>query len=273
MAIEGDGSTIYLYASGAGPVFGSGVPCTLVSWFWADTANTLMMLSSCTSAEINNNRNTLLVTASGANVQVTAASRDTGNALAMAAPTLATGAWHHGAAVFASDSSRIAYANGTASAENTTTKTLSTIDTVVTLGRAITGSQAFDGRVAEQAIYNAALRPTEIRELSLYRKCPLLVRPENLVWYRSYRSPLDFNWLPDYDESTTGNILRAPMVAAASPTYQQHPENIVYPDWGPVPYGFVAAAGGVVTRAGLHEIESGAAGTFRQGLQPIGAGL
>ncbi|RKY09640.1 MAG: hypothetical protein DRP56_02370, partial [Planctomycetota bacterium] len=91
--------------------------------------------------------------------------------------------WHHAAAVFASSTSRTVYLDGGNSATNTTSVTPSGIDriSIARLGDSSPGNY-MSGRVAEVAMYNAALSADEIASLARGFS-PLLIRTQNLVGY------------------------------------------------------------------------------------------
>lgn len=103
--------------------------------------------------------------------------------------TYSTVAWNHGAAVFASATSRIAYVDAVAGAENTTNVNVTGL-THTDIGRInwASGSQFyFDGRMAFVAIWTAALSADEIASLGQKLNgvpCgvhPTRIRPESLV--------------------------------------------------------------------------------------------
>lgn len=97
-----------------------------------------------------------------------------------------TGSWFHAAAVFASTSSRTAYLDGSAGTADTTSVTPASIG-LTHIGE-LAGSNgselygALDARVAEVAVWNAALTTPEIASLA-DGFSPLLIRPQSLVFY------------------------------------------------------------------------------------------
>ena len=96
------------------------------------------------------------------------------------------GAWNHGAGVYASTTSRIAYVNATAATENTASAAPAGLD-AIGIGYLVrspggTDTQYFDGDLAEVAIWSAALSVDEVAALA-DGWSPLLVRPASLECY------------------------------------------------------------------------------------------
>jgi len=93
--------------------------------------------------------------------------------------------WHHAAGVFASSTSRTAYLDGVAGAENTTNIGTQATATAINVGaRTASGGVAayFNGDIAEFGIWNAALTAAEIASLAKGMTCDK-VRPQSLVYY------------------------------------------------------------------------------------------
>ena len=88
--------------------------------------------------------------------------------------------WHHCAGVFASASSRVAYLDSVASAEQTTQQVTSGLATV-DIGN-FNGVDLLNGRIAEVGIWNVALTAAEIASLADGMTCDK-VRPQSLVFY------------------------------------------------------------------------------------------
>ena len=113
---------------------------------------------------------------------VRALSRGASGASDSSVSSYTAGNWQHIAGVWRNDSSRIAYLDGTAGTENTVTRQPSGIDRLVMGEWAGTQGRPLDGLLAESAIWNATLTPTEI-EILADGHTPLSVRPESLVSY------------------------------------------------------------------------------------------
>lgn len=95
-----------------------------------------------------------------------------------------SGAWNHGAAVFASATSRTAYINGVAGSTNTTNIAITGLNSV-TLGARYSGGTlgAFlDGYLAHVAIWDIALTGTDIANLAAGDN-PQSISLANLVFY------------------------------------------------------------------------------------------
>src|SRR3990167_1220621 len=146
--------------------------------------------------------------------------------------------WSHVAGVFASDASRICYLNGSAGAENTTSKTPPYTPNNVLLGARINVDSSIGGstgtltQLAEAAIWNVALTAAEILHLSLGYS-PLFVRPESLaVYYPLIRGDASGDE-PDYMCGLT-------MVEQGTVAVQTH-TRVFYPS-SPIKLGVPAAA-------------------------------
>jgi hypothetical protein len=163
------------------------VPKTLACWFNSDTtttAKTLVSLSSGSTAENLSPSLSLRITTGAAVQAVTSSGAGTNGG--GSSTTHGSGTWHHAVARFASATSRIAYLDGVAGTENTTSRaTGGALDNLI-LGTGSGGTynpdQPFNGRLAEVAVWDVALSVDEITALARgYR--PSLIRPDKLLWY------------------------------------------------------------------------------------------
>lgn len=160
-------------------------PITLACWFNSDTTNvtkTLISLANGSTTEDTSVSLTLGLSSSAAITAIT--STATGqNIGTRAAYSLQT--WHHAAAVFSSDSNRVAYLDGTAGTPNTTSRTASNLDNLI-LGQGSGGTYnptaAYNGRLAEVAVWNVGLSADEILSLAKGTKA-IYVRPQSLLYY------------------------------------------------------------------------------------------
>jgi hypothetical protein len=131
----------------------------------------------------------------GADRKVYATTNAGGQAFARTVALVTLNTYAHIAAVFAAVDDRRVYLNGgNKVTDDATSKTPAGIDTT-SIGRRSTSAPALyaSGRIAEAAIYNAALTDDEIAELAAGAS-PLLVRPDALVAYwplvgRDYPEP------------------------------------------------------------------------------------
>ena len=156
-------------------------PCTMAAWAYLDTTagipKDICSVSSKTAlAVLRLNVNT------GGQFRIA----DQGNVNAVAnGGTVSANVWDHYAGVFVSGSSRTAYTNGVAGAENTTTVAAIT-PTFTNIGAFYAGTatsiQFMDGLVAEVGIWNVALTAAEIASLADGMTCDK-VRPQSLVFY------------------------------------------------------------------------------------------
>lgn len=182
MSRDFNGTTSYIEATSA-PV--TDVPLTLAAWFNADIVTANIVMLSVAASTVDNSF-ALIAGGAAAGDPVQAQTRVTSGATTNA--TSAAGAftannWFHGAAVFSAANNRLAYRNGVAGTANTTSLTMSGIDTVgIGVRPGATRANYFDGEVMEAAIWNVALDAAEIKALSEGFK-PTQIRPNALVFY------------------------------------------------------------------------------------------
>ena len=151
-------------------------PLTLACWVNPDTVSGNDALVEVNDAGTNNVF--LLYLAAGV---INAFTSEAGSfSQASAGTALGTNAWSHAAGVFASATSRVAYKNGVAGTEETTSRIPTTIDSV-RLGSQV-GTNFMDGTLAEVGIWNVALDAGEIAALAKGFS-PQLIRPASLIHY------------------------------------------------------------------------------------------
>ena len=155
-------------------------PCTMAVWAYLDNVTNprdFVSVSSKTQlAVLRLNVNT------GGQYRIA----DQGNVNAVASGGIVSAnVWNHYAGVFVSGSSRTAFTNGVAGAENTTTVAAIT-PTFTNIGAFYAGTataiQFMDGLIAEVGIWNSALTAAEIASLAK-GMTPDKIRPQNLVFY------------------------------------------------------------------------------------------
>ena len=155
----------------------SAVPLTLACW-----VNPATVSGADAMVELDDGTDTndvfLLYLATGVINAFTSAAGVSSTATAGTA--IGTGAWSHAAGVFASATSRVAYKNGVAGTEETTSRIPTTIDSV-RLGSQV-GTNFMDGTLAEVGIWNVALDAGEIAALAKGFS-PQLIRPASLIHY------------------------------------------------------------------------------------------
>ena len=165
-------------------------PFTMVAWVNAATipsgAN-IMAIDDGNPSGANNF--TLFQAGFGGNIAASTTASGSGGG-SVTAGTLTAGIYAHAGAVFTSSSSRTAYLNGSAAASDSTS--LTPINIAATrIGASSENNQYYDGSIAEAAIYNVALSPTDMAALA-GGMSPLRVRSSALVAYwpmLGYESP------------------------------------------------------------------------------------
>lgn len=212
MARDFDGST--QYAEVAAAVTAS-YPITLACWFNVDNKTAKHTLLSINKSGDSTHK--ISITADGPrNSGTVVASAQAGGSEAVAVSTtqFSASTWHHAVGVFTSNASRTVYldAGGSATAAGTRSPTLDT----TSIARAMSGTNACDGRIAEAAVWSIELSAADIASLAR-GVSPLRVRPDALVAYW----PLVGRASPEID--VVGNNV---MTLTNSPTAAAHPRVI-----------------------------------------------
>ncbi len=112
-----------------------------------------------------------------------------GTIRATGATTITNGIWYHGCAVYTSATDRAVYLNGASEATSVTSVTPAGLDTSGV--GVLNGTGFFDGRIADAAIWNAALSANEIAALAA-GVSPLRIRRLSLAAFwplYGYQSP------------------------------------------------------------------------------------
>lgn len=218
MAREFDGSTQYLTHEAA---ITTGA-ATFSAWFKTDTTSGAH--SICTVGNTDGG-NVIEYGILQVNAQFWAFVQDSTAVQAVSTATLAAGVWYHGCGVFASNSDRRAFINGSDKGTNTTGKSLNTAQMSRTRIAQRTGAnQPFDGTIAEVAIYNTPLPDDAVQWLaagfSPYSK-QLQVYLRYLVAYwplfaQNNGDEPDRAWGNKYSMS----LVNAPTAAAHPPIFQ-----------------------------------------------------
>jgi len=170
---------------------------------------------------------------------------------AMTSTGMSVNTWHHACAVFASPTSRASYIDGGSKGTNASSSTPVGISRTA-IGLIWDSSPAYfhDGRIAEAAIWNAALTDAEVAILGKGYS-PLFVRPQSLVAYW----PLIGRTNPEIDIIGTYPMTEnpAPNVAAHPPIMRPNGYRLIkYPSRtssasGPTLAAFVPVDGIVTT--------------------------
>ena len=200
-------------------------PLTIACWGSGDT-------SSCPAVVLSNGGSHNFGLFWSGNLSRTIRCQTQAGAAAVGAGvgTYTAGAWHHGAAVFASSTSRTPYLDGAAGSPNTSSAAPTGIDRIH-IGQTGSGSAFAQSNFAEVGVWSIALAADDIAALA-DGVCPLLVRPESLVFY----APLIGRDSPEID--VVGGIA---LTLNNTPTAADHPR--VFRPRGRVSV-FVPAAGG-----------------------------
>lgn len=143
------------------------------------------------------------------------------SALATANTSVAAtaGAWNHAAGVFVSATSRTAYLNAGSSGSSATNVAGSMAglnNTTVGLRANSSVSSHFNGSLAEPAIWNVALAQADLSALAA-GVCPLLVRPDALVFYAPLMGLASPE--PDYRGRFSLTLFSAPTASAHQRIY------------------------------------------------------
>jgi hypothetical protein len=193
-------------------------PLTMSAWFYADDlANTGYICSVCL-------RSTAAVTTiyglrfRGDQGGDPISAQYDGNVV-LSSNSVSANTWHHGAAVFASTSSRSVYLDGTkASTADTVNVSGATSTYIGAIGYNNTDTAFFSGRIAEVAIWGVALNDAFVDMLATGAS-PLIIPQHNLLAYW----PLDGRVSPERDR-----VADFEMTLNNAPTYADHPR-VLYP--------------------------------------------
>lgn len=209
-----DASSQYLVATGA-LAYGS-TPMTFACWFRSNDGTIAQTIMSMANT-LGFSEFSLRARGDLAGDPLQARAMDeVSEAVAATTTGYTANTWHHGCAVFDSSTSRTAYIDGANSANNTTSKTPSGINSFA-IGRNNdqTPGAYVSGDVAEAAIWSATLTDAQVASLATGIS-PLLVRAENLENY----------WSILGNNSASGEIdviARYALTWTGSPTKSAHP--------------------------------------------------
>lgn len=209
MAIDFSGTAQNYFATTT-PV--TSVPLTLACWFNPDSASDFGVLLGSLDSAAGTWRGFYIAAHGGQpNDPVYAITAENSNFVSAYSSTgYSVGTWHHACGVFRAANDRSAYIDGTSRGNDNGNQTPTGVDCLgIGASRRSITDNFFNGRIAEAAIWAAALDDSEV--LSLGRGVsPLKVRPQSLVLYCPLiRGPQD---LKGRSISTNG-----------SPTVAAHP--------------------------------------------------
>jgi hypothetical protein len=161
-------------------------PLTLICDFMVfDVANDYTLISLSQQGAASSTYLRLYAAGSAGGDPVRAQSVAGGSSPASSAGSIAANRWIHGGAVFAANNNRLAYMDGIAGTANTSNRTVAGINRTnigahySSLG--LSGVAA--AKIANVALYQAALTPGEMHEIGARRRSPLDIRPDALVLF------------------------------------------------------------------------------------------
>jgi hypothetical protein len=157
----------------------TGAPLTLAAWIFVPSANSARAILSIGDTAADNCIELYAVPGGGNLLALCRQAGSENNSQI----SWSNDAWQHCCGVFASTTSRTVYRNGTAGTTDTNSNTPASLDRIRIASRANSaGGQAFDGIIAEAAIWSAALNVSEVAAL-VKGYSPLLIRTSNLEAY------------------------------------------------------------------------------------------
>lgn len=181
-------------------------PMSLGCWFNSDDAAAGQALISLSTAAANTNSLILYARGDVAGDPVQLNINDGAGDTVNSTTGYSVNTWHHACGVIASATDRRVFIDGGSKATTTVSRS-PTVDrfSVGRFGGLASGS-FMSGRIAEVALWNAALDDAEVAALGK-GFCPLLIRPQSLVGYwplfGNDASELD-RWKNRYDLTVTG---------------------------------------------------------------------
>lgn len=208
----------------------TGPPFSIACWFYVTNTTSAHRLVDI-SASTGINYFSLHARGDQPGDGVQAIADSTGAGVATSSSSYAANTWQHGAAVFASTSSRSAFLNGGSKSTDTTTVAPSGVNRFC-VNRLYYNSSTYggmNGRICHLAVWSAALTDAEVAALAA-GFCPLLIRPASLVAYWPFGG-----FHGDYDRDLIGGYHLTP---SGSPTFADQPR-IIYPQG---PHGVQLAA-------------------------------
>lgn len=179
MAQDFNGTTTSLEASTA---VVTSTPCTIAAWCNPDAIHSGYVLIVGHTSDVG--RLGLFVANSG---ELSALQKEGGSVdQAVATSAYVSGVWQHAAGIFTSNALRAAYLNGGNKGTNTTSIATSSLDRT-RVGSRPPDAYFFDGKIAEAAVWNAALDDDEIALLAAgFSPLALERRLGNLVLYQDF---------------------------------------------------------------------------------------
>lgn len=173
MAYQLNGTSQYL--STTNPV--SAAPFTIACWAFVNNTTSTKALVSLNQ---NSGTNRFVLSMASATLRF----GDSGTGGAVTTGTQASNTWFHACGVEVATNNRFCYRNGGNVGQNTTTRTVTSIN-ALNIGTTINTNsitQLLAGRIAEVGVWNVALTADEIASLAQGMTCDK-IRPQSLVFY------------------------------------------------------------------------------------------
>ena len=226
MAIDFDGSTdgySIAHSHADSPIDATDRPTTVACWFKqdADTNSYGVLVNTCDDTSTSYAEGLWTNTNTSSRLLL-ACSFSVGFNFSQSPSNISFGTWHHGAGVFASTTSRTCYLDGSAGTENTSSREPGNVD-YHSIGHqnGTTNARFFDGKIAEVAVWWAALRADEIAALAAGYS-PALIRPGALYSYMPLGGPMSSGPAVDIYWGRTLDVI-------GTPTASDHPPGMIYP--------------------------------------------
>jgi hypothetical protein len=157
------------------------VPFSIACWFNVNEVDISQTLLSIADTAGNSNHHHLRIDAGNT---IFASSNDVGVSGEAASTTgITINTWHHACGVFSATNARAAFIDGgSKGTEATDVNPVGLDNTAIGVQKRVGIIWETSGHIAEMAIWNAALADAEVAALA-EGYSPLLVRPQNLVFY------------------------------------------------------------------------------------------
>jgi hypothetical protein len=239
MAIDYDVAATQYHMTSSTPV--TGVPFSMACWFNPDNVSSALTLLSIADNASTNNYFSMMAQGAIAGDPVRLAAADGGSASncdSITPPGYTANAWHHACAVCATSTDRAVYLNGGNVGTDENERIPAGLDRIgIGVRAASTPTVLMNGRLAEVAIWDAALTAAEVAALGAKAFSPLCIRPANLVFY------------PPHVRNVQDIIGGLTLTATGTPTVADHPR-IIYPSRSQI--AFTAAAVAQMVPTPLH---------------------
>lgn len=160
-------------------------PLTMACWFYDNDTSVDQHLMTITDTGSNTHEFSLALNRANPTTNVTFMGFDASASVAtVSSAAWSANTWHHACGVCAAVNDWRVYLDGGNKGTDTTSVTPAGLDTtdVGRRNRLTGGSRYMSGRIAEAAVWSAALDDAEVAALSK-GICPLLIRPQSLVAY------------------------------------------------------------------------------------------